>query len=344
MSRVLLTGASGFIAAHCLVAFLEKGHFVRFTVRTQEKANQILKANEQYVSQLEAAVIPDIAAEGAYDEVLKDNSLDGIIHTASPFHMNFSDPQELLGPAVHGTEGLLDAIMKLAPRVKRVVITSSFAAIFDPKRGSWPGHTYSEKDWNPVTMEEALYGEKITTYRGSKTFAERVAWDFVEKHKPGFDLATLCPPMVYGPIINAQTLSSINTSNERMWKFLDGEIKTIEPTGHPFWVDVRDLASAHLAAYETQAAGGKRFFIVADELYSNQDIADAFRKHFPELKDKIPEGEPGKGFTAEPGTFYNHNNARSKEVLHLTYRSFESCMADTGKSLLALAKQVESAS
>jgi nucleoside-diphosphate-sugar epimerase len=58
MSRVLLTGASGFIAAHCLDAFLKKGHFVRFTVRTQEKANQILKANEQYASQLEAALVP----------------------------------------------------------------------------------------------------------------------------------------------------------------------------------------------------------------------------------------------------------------------------------------------
>jgi nucleoside-diphosphate-sugar epimerase len=179
---------------------------------------------------------------------------------------------------------------------------------------------------------------------------------------------------VYGPIINVQTLSFINTSNQRMWKFLNGDMKTIEPmiTSHPLWVDVRDLAHAHLSAYETQAAGGNRFFIVADELYSDQDIADAFRKvfppilllptssepfqHFPELKDKIPEGEPGKGFNVEPGPFYTQNNARSKEILHLTYRSFESCMAgtlapiaqdacslfltaDTGKSLLALPEQ-----
>lgn len=87
----------------------------------------------------------DIAADGAYDEALKDNSLDGVIHTASPFHMNFTDPEELLGPAIRGTSGLLNAIVKLAPRVKRVVITSSFAAIFDPKQGARPGYTYSEK-------------------------------------------------------------------------------------------------------------------------------------------------------------------------------------------------------
>ena len=221
---------------------------------------------------------PDISVDGAYDEALKDNSMDGIIHTASPFHMNFTDPQELLGPALRGTDGLLNAIVKLAPRVKRVVITSSFAAILNPEKGAWPGHTYTEEDWNPVTMDQALHGDKSTTYRASKTFAEREAWKFVESHKPNFDLVTLCPPLVYGPIINAQKLSSINTSNDKLWKLLSGQVKGIEPTPVPLWVDVRDLASAHLSAYETQAAGGNRFFIVADKLHSNQDIADVFRK------------------------------------------------------------------
>lgn len=340
MGRVLLTGASGFIAAHCLAAFLEKGHFVRFTVRSEPQATQILNAdaNKKYRGQLEAAIVPDIAAEGAYDKAL-DKTLDGVIHTASPFHMNFTDPQELLGPAMRGTDGLLKAIANLAPNVKRVVITSSFAAMIDPSKGNWPGHTYAEEDWNPVTMEQALTGDKITTYRASKTFAEREAWNFVRQEKTPkveFDLVTLCPPMVYGPIVNAQTLSSLNTSNERMWKFLNGEVKQIDPMSNPLWVDVRDLAAAHLAAYETPAAGGNRFFIVADEFYSNQDIADAFRKHFPDLKDKIPEGIPGQGFKPEPGTFYSYSNARSKEILGITYRSFETCMADTGSSILAL--------
>jgi nucleoside-diphosphate-sugar epimerase len=84
--------------------------------------------------------------------------------------------------------------------------------------------------------------------------------------------------MVYGPVINAQTIATLNTSSERLWKFLSGNVKTIEPTGAPLWVDVRDLAQAHLAAYEKKEAGGNRFFIVADELYSNQDVADIYRK------------------------------------------------------------------
>ncbi|KAG8832105.1 methylglyoxal reductase (NADPH-dependent) gre2 [Serendipita sp. 399] len=336
MGRILLTGASGFIAAHCLRAFLEAGHFVRFTVRSEEKAKQIYERNEQYVDQMEPVLVEDIAAEGAYDEALSDNTMDGVIHTASPFFTNVTDPQALLKPAVQGTLNLLNAIKKLAPNVKRVVITSSFAAMINPKEGNWPGHVYNEDDWNPITEEEALTGDGITVYRASKTFAEKAAWKFVEEHKPGFDLAVLNPPMVYGPIINFQTIKTLNSSSQRFFKFFSGEMKEIEPSSSPLWVDVRDLATAHLRAYERPDAGGKRFFIVADELYSNQDIADIFRKNFEIFNDRIPVGTPGKGFDAKPGTIYTHDNSRSKAALGMTYLPFETCATDAGRSILEL--------
>lgn len=127
-------------------------------------------------------------------------------------------------------------------------------------------------------MEEGLGPDKSTTYRASKKLAEKAAWDFVESDRPKFDVVTICPPMVFGPVINAQTLSSLNTSNQRLWSFLHGDVKTIESGGVPLWVDVRDLREAHVAAYEKPEAGGNRFFIVADEYFSNQDIADIYRK------------------------------------------------------------------
>lgn len=71
------------------------------------------------------------------------------------------------------------------------VITSSFAAIFSRKRGTTPDHTYSEKDWNPITLEEAIQ-DPLSGYRASKTFAEKAAWDFVEKEKPNFQISTVC--------------------------------------------------------------------------------------------------------------------------------------------------------
>lgn len=108
----------------------------------------------------------------------------------------------MLDPAVIGTTGVLKSIKKSAPSVKRVVITSSFAAIINPSKGSWPNHPYSEDDWNPITHEEALQNP-AAGYRASKTFAEKAAWDFLEKEKPNFTITTLNPPLVLGPIVSS---------------------------------------------------------------------------------------------------------------------------------------------
>jgi len=146
-------------------------------------------------------------------------------------------------------------------------------------------------------MEEARTGGKIVTYCAAKTYAERAAWDFVQTQHPNFDLVILCPPMVCGPIINSQTIANLNGSNQRLWRLLSGNVKTIKPIDDPLWVDVRDLAQAHLAAYEKKEAGGNRFFIVADEVYSNQDIADIYRKV---SSFQVARAEPNM-YTALPG-------------------------------------------
>jgi nucleoside-diphosphate-sugar epimerase len=103
--------------------------------------------------------------------------------------------------------------------VKRVVITSSFAAIINPSKGNWPGHEYSEEDFNPMTQQDAL--ESPTAgYRASKTFAEKAAWDFVEKEKPNFTISTINPPLVFGPIV-----SSMHSC--RLEGFIDDRTDTI---------------------------------------------------------------------------------------------------------------------
>ena len=109
--------------------------------------------------------------------------------------------QDLIDPAVIGTTGILRSIKKSAPSVKHVVITSSFAAIVQASKGFWPGHAYSEEDWNPITMDEATENPMMG-YRASKTFAEKAAWEFLEKERPNFTLSTINPPMVFGPIVS----------------------------------------------------------------------------------------------------------------------------------------------
>lgn len=144
MVRVLLTGGSGFIAAHVLDTLLEHGHSVVTTVRSQEKADWIKKAHPKYgKDKLDTVIVEDIATEGAFDKaVVSDPPFEAVIHTASPFHFNIqtSVQKDLLDPAIIGTTGILKSVKKSAPSVKKVVITSSFASIVDGNKGSWPEH------------------------------------------------------------------------------------------------------------------------------------------------------------------------------------------------------------
>jgi len=338
MTRVLLTGGSGFIAAHVLDILLKRGHSVVTTVRSQAKADKIKQAHSSYKSdKLDFAIVEDIAQENAFDKaVVSDPPFEAVIHTASPFHFNVTDVQkELLDPAVIGTTGILKSIKKSAPSVKRVVITSSFASIVNPFKGNWPEHTYSEEDWNPLNAEQAVENP-ANGYRASKTFAERAAWDFLEKEKPNFTLATICPPLVLGPIVHyLNSLDGLNTSNQRIRDIILGKAKDeIPPTGTYIWVDVRDLAEAHVAGIEKEEAANKRFFITAG-YFSNKEIAQIVEKNFPQYKDVLPTASTPGGDYPEEGV-YKYNNKRGIEVLGLKYKSLEESIKDTVKSLQAI--------
>ncbi|KAF2738164.1 NAD(P)-binding protein [Polyplosphaeria fusca] len=337
MTRVLLTGGSGFIAAHTLDVLLKHGHSVITTVRTQQKADKIKAAYKSYADkgQLDFAIVPDIAQEGAFDQaVISDPPFEAVLHTASPFHFNVTDvKKDLLDPAIIGTTGILKSIKKSAPSVKTVVITSSFAAIVNPSKGFWPGHEYTEEDWNPITMEEAQENP-MSGYRASKTFAEKAAWEFLEKQKPNFSLATINPPMVFGPIIhNLDTLENINTSNQRLVFAAQGKFKDeIPPTGVHLWVDVRDVAEAHVAAFEKPEAANKRFFTLTG-FFSNKELCQIIGKNFPQYKD-LPTDETPGGDYPEGGKegIYKFSNKRSVDVLGLKYRGLEECVVDAVKS------------
>lgn len=257
---------------------------------------------------------------------------------ASPFHYNWTDPKtELLDPAIIGTTSILKAIKKSAPGVKRVVITSSFASILSAATIGDPTKTFSEADWNPNTYEDGLKSDKAVSYRVSKTIAEKSAWKFVEEEKPNFDLATICPPLVFGPVVHhLNSLSAINTSNARVVDLIQGKWKSeIAPSGVFFWVDVRDVAAAHVAALERPEAGGKRFFTTAGK-YSNREIFEIVLKNFPELKENLPGLDvKGGGYTEQgpPG----YDNSRATKELGINWIPLEKSIVDTVKSF----KEVE---
>lgn len=312
------------------------------TVRSEDTANKIRAAHPNTPkSQLDFCIIRDIAEEGAFDEAVKSNPpFEAIIHTASPFHLNITDTKkDLLDPAILGTTGLLKAIKEHAPSVKRVVVTSSFASIINGKRGnSCTEHTYTEEDWNPITEQEAFL-DPLSGYRASKTFAERAAWEFVERETPAFTLTTLCPPLVFGPIRHhLDHLSSLNTSNQRVRNFIRGDYKTLIPdTGTSFflWVDVRDLALGHVRAMELPEAANKRFFIAAN-YFSNKEICEIIRKNFPEYQNNLPTVDIKGGDYPKEG-LYKFDNSRTSRMLGIKFRSLDESIIDLVKSLKRIA-------
>ncbi|TLD27908.1 NAD dependent epimerase/dehydratase [Venturia nashicola] len=337
MSKVLLTGGSGFIAAHVLNVLLERGYAVVTTVRSNLKGDQILAAHPGVSKeQLSYVVVPDIAEKGAFDEAVRsDPPFEYVLHIASPVHHKSEDPvKDMLEPAINGTVGILRAAKAFAPQVKRVVITSSFAAMYNAS----PPKVYDETSWNPVTWDEAV--TKRSAYLGSKTFAERAAWDFVEKEKPNFDISTLTPPLVFGPIVHhLDSLDSVNTSNEVIRDLIQGKIlqDKLPSTGSCLFVDVRDLAIAHVQAIEVPEAGGKRFFTVAG-YYSFAHVVEAIRKTHPELSSKLPKNP----IDDTPEDIYGYDNSRTREILGIKFTPLEKSIGDTAASLLDWSAKLQS--
>lgn len=333
--RVLLTGGSGFIGAHIVAQLLQNRHSVVFTARTTEKGERILSDHPQASPQtLSYAIVADIAQEAAFDNaVVSDPPFDAVIHTAAPYYFHVTDRQkDILDPAVLGTTGLLKAIAQHAPTVKRVVLASSFSALVNVQ--AHPS-VYDGSSWNPVTLAEALQGDLQTLWRGSKTLAERAAWEFVERERPRFQLATLNPPLVFGPMVHhPSSLNAVNTSNQRIRDMLVGEMQRgLAPTGIFIWVDVRDLALAHVRAVEVPEAGGKRFLCTAG-FYSNAGIADAIKKGFPDAAARLPERyESDLDLSRKP---FEIDSGMSRELLGVRYRSLEESITDTVRSMLML--------
>lgn len=204
-SRILLTGSNGYIGSHILSQLLEKGVTVCCPVRSPSKADTILSDFAPYKSQISISIVPDIVAPGAYDQTLQTHpGLEAVIHTASPFSSGKTASNlEFLDPAIKGTKGLLQSIKLHAPQVKRVVYTSSSAAVVNyDLLVSDPPKVYTEEDWNPITWDEAVHGDSQKAYRASKKFAELAGKFFCPFFSPSKSFSTLVFRCVRCPTAN----------------------------------------------------------------------------------------------------------------------------------------------
>ncbi|ATY66253.1 NAD(P)-binding domain-containing [Cordyceps militaris] len=322
---VAVTGANGFIAQHCIAALLQHGYRVVGTVRAAAKAAAVQHAHGHH-PKLTVAVVADITDPAQYRAVLAPLAPAAVLHLAAPFHYRATDFEtELMVPAVRGATAILDACAAI-PSVRRVVHTNSFACLYDAAAGPQPGKTYTARDWSPLTYRDGVEApDAPTAYRASKTAAERAAWAFMKERPVAFDMVSLCPAMVFGPFLpkaRPRAVADVNTSNRIVWGVVSaGRAAPVPPTKGPVWVDVRDVADAHVRALVVPEAGGGRY-LLAQGVYCNQEIADVARRVAP-MADRIPVGTPG---TREAQGHFGVDAAETERVLGVKWRGLDECL------------------
>ena len=335
MAKVLVTGATGFIAGHVILQLLEAGHEVRGTARSAGSATKLNQTLSQYAGK--PVSIELVAANLEHDEGWAEAvaGMDFVQHVASPFPSGLpKDPEELIRPATDGALRVLKA--SRAAGVKRVVMTSSMAAIAYGWGDNRPA-VLTEEHWsNPGNLKDN------TAYTRSKTIAERAAWDYVNGEGKGLELSVINPAAVLGPVMSGDLSASL----ELLTMPLSGKIPAVPRIGFGI-VDVRDVAAAQLAALTVPEAAGERFLVSQPFMWFTE-VVDILRAEFPAYAKKLPKGalpdfllktmslfNPTlKQLIPELGRQRQISNEKARTILGWTPRTANEAIIDGAQSLI----------
>lgn len=334
MSTVLVTGGSGFVGSHVILKLLIEGHDVRTTVRSTSREADVramLRNGGQEPGPRLSFFEADLMNDRGWAEAVA--GCNYVLHVASPFPPGApKDENELIAPARDGTLRVLKAARDA--NVKRVVVTSSFAAI-------GYGHAnidkvFTEEDWTD------LGGPSVAPYIKSKTIAERAAWDFMEKEGGGLEMTVINPVGIFGPVLGTDFSSSIG--------IIKGLLTGMPAVPRIYFgiVDVRDLAELHLRAMAAEAAKGQRFLAVGGGVVSMFDIATMLRKHLGASAKRLPRWEfpdwllrigawfnpQAKASLPQLGVIRRSTNEKARRLLDWQPRPYEQTIADTADSLI----------
>ncbi|MEV4109168.1 aldehyde reductase [Nonomuraea sp. NPDC049695] len=331
---VLVTGGSGFLATRCIAQALQAGYRVRTSVRTLGREGRIRKDIERVgvpAGDALTFVTADLTSDSGWPEAVA--GCDYVLHVASPFPQNQPENEDdLIVPAREGTLRVLRAAREA--KVRRVVITSSFAAV-------GYGHPdtdrpFTEDDWTDIDGG-------VSPYITSKTLAERAAWDFMAREGGPMELSVINPVGIFGPVLGPDHAASIN-----MIKMLMNGDMPGTPRLSFAVVDVRDAADLHLRAMTSRSAAGQRFLAAAGDPLSLHDIALILRRRLGEAARHVPSEilpdeavreaartHPAMRETADNlGKVRHLSTAKARRLLGWTPRSSEETVTSTAESLL----------
>ena len=337
MSTVLVTGGSGFIASHCIAQLLAADYTVRTTVRSltrEADVRAMLRETGTEPGERLSFVAADLESDSGWPQAVA--GCETVLHVASPFPANLPKHEdELIVPAREGALRVLCAARDAG--VKRVVLTSSFAAIgYGTKPRATP---FDETDWTDPA------GGGVTPYVKSKTLAERAAWDFIAREGGGLELSVVNPVGVFGPVLGPDYSTSILL----VQRMMDGAM----PGCPRLWfgaVDVRDVADLHLRAMTNPAARGERFLAVAGDFLSMLEMAAILKRRMGAAAKRVPTRQlpdwlvrlaalrdsAVKQIIPELGIRKNGTNAKAKRLLGWAPRSNEEAVVATAESLVRL--------
>ncbi|OCL10050.1 NAD(P)-binding protein [Glonium stellatum] len=298
---ILLTGATGNVGAVILEHLIAANQSVNAVLRSFAKSKAFLEA--KYPSAITAGTltfteIPDLAAPGAFHAPAANAS--NIIHVATP--LAYSDFQNaMIEPAWKFDHNIL-AAASASPSVKRVVITGSTVSTMRIPHDVVTGKTFTEANYNPITLEEAL-ANPSSAYQYSKTMSEQKSWAYMAETKPHFDLVFLLVPLVTG---RSPEQGYAPPSRERMGgialvsRFLfDGKERSLY---FAYFMDVDDVARVHIKALDPSVPGNERYLLHSGLLHLNE-YANRLREKYPELRDRIAPGKEDEGFPEQMSKF-----------------------------------------
>ena len=335
MAKVLVTGATGFIAGHVIHQLVEAGHEVTGTARSAAKAAPLNAALSAYAGKPINIKVheADLTSDKGWAEAAE--GVDYIHHIASPIPATVpKNADELIIPARDGALRALKAAK--AAGVKRVVMTSSMAAC---------AYGWGDKRPNPITEEHWSQDNgapDMTPYIRSKLAAERAAWDYVKGEGQGLELTTINPALVLGPVMGADFSASV----EILTQLMSGKLPGTPRTGFVI-VDVRDVAAAHVAAMTHPAAAGERF-LLGDRFIWFREAAEIIAREFPAYASKVPSKDipgwalrlialinpPAKQLIPELNRERHISSEKAKRVLGWHPRSSEEAVIAGARSLI----------
>jgi nucleoside-diphosphate-sugar epimerase len=337
MSTVLVTGGSGFIGSHSILQLLAAGYRVRTTVRNlkrEDDVRELLRTGGAEAGERLSFVAADLEKDAGWAEAVA--GCEFVLHIASPFPPSVPKHEdELIIPAREGALRVLLAARDAG--VKRVVLTSSFAAIgYGQKPQTAP---FNETNWTDVT------GEGVGAYAKSKTLAERAAWDFMAREGGALELSVVNPVGVFGPVLGPDYSTSILI----VQRMMDGDLPGFPRLSFGV-VDVRDVVDLHLRAMTHPAARGERFLAVAGDFVSMLEIATILKNRMGAAARRVPSRQlpdwlvrlaalrdPAvKMVIPELGKSKNATSEKARRLLGWEPRSTEEAVVATAESLVRL--------